>query len=101
MFEFGKTREVVTGFGTVGDLSPEGDAVEAASRDAKKGRRFVEITLDTPLQALSRFFEWNSAAVVTEREDGGGRPVHSGGMKPVAVVTKVDLLTWLMRQAKV
>lgn len=101
MFEFGKTREVVTGFGTVGDLSPDGDAVGAASRDARKGRRFVEITLDTPLQALNRFFEWNSAAVVTEREDRGGGPVRSGEMKPVAVVTKVDLLTWLMRQAKI
>lgn len=106
MFEFGKTKEVVTGFGTVGELSPDGgdgDAVGAASRDAKKGRKFVEITLDTPLKALSRFFEWNSAAVVTEREDGGGGggPVNSGEMKPVAVVTKVDLLTWLMRQTKV
>lgn len=101
MFEFGKTREVVIGFGTVGTLRPDGDAVGAASRDAKKGRRFVEITLDTPLQALSRFFEWNSAAVVTERENGGGGPVRSGEMKPVAVVTKVDLLTWFMRQAQI
>lgn len=65
---------------------------EAASKHRPK--RFVEITLDTPLKALSRFFEWNSAAVVTER-DG------AGGMRPVAVVTKVDLLTWLLRQGKV
>ena len=101
MFEFKKSREVVTGFGTVGDLSPDGDAVGAVSRDAKKGRKFVEITLDTPLKALSRFFEWNSAAVVTEREDAGGGPVYSVEMKPVAVVTKVDLLTWLMRQTKI
>lgn len=62
---------------------------EASSR--RRPKRFVEIMLDTPLKALSRFFEWNSAAVVTER-DG------AGGMRPVAVVTKVDLLTWLMRQ---
>ena len=64
-----------------------------------KGRKqFVEITMDTPLKALSRFFEWNSAAVVTERE--GGVNGEEGLMKPVAVVTKVDLLTWLVKQGK-
>ncbi|KAF1813322.1 putative cystathionine beta-synthase [Eremomyces bilateralis CBS 781.70] len=60
-----------------------------------KGRRthdrFVEITVGTPLKALSRFFEWNSAAIVTEKQE-------TGGMKAVAVVTKVDLLSWLVRQ---
>ncbi len=103
MFEFWKLREVVTNFGDVGDMSPEasGDAVGAASRDAKRGRKFVEITLDTPLRALSRFFEWNSAAVVTEKEAGTGAGADLKGIKPVAVVTKVDLLTWLMRQSQV
>lgn len=62
---------------------------KAASRRRRK--RFIEITLDTPLKALSRFFETNSAAVVTERDE-------AGGMRPLAVVTKVDLLTWLMKQ---
>ena len=76
-------------------MGAEADEVAAASRDGKKGRRFVEITLETPLKALSRFFEWNSAAVVTERDKDG-----DGGMKPVAVVTKVDLLTWLVKQGK-
>ena len=52
--------------------------------------------METPLRALSRFFEWNSAAVVTERE-GEGR---ESWMKPVAVVTKVDLLGWLVKQGK-
>ena len=85
MFNFRKIAEV-----------PVEQINEEASIFSKgRGRptRFVEITLDTPLKALSRFFEWNSAAVVTER-DGDG----AGGMRPVAVVTKVDLLTWLMRQ---
>jgi cystathionine beta-synthase len=40
---------------------------------------------------LNRFFEWNSAAVVTEKDE-------QAVMKPVAVVTKVDLLTWMLRQ---
>lgn len=62
-------------------------------RETKK-RPFVEITRDTPLSALSRFFEWNSAAVVTERD-------AKGHMKPVGVVTKVDLLSWMVRQQKI
>lgn len=68
---------------------------EADSQGVPQKRKFVEITLDTPLRALSRFFEWNSAAVVTEKEDG-----EEGWMKPVAVVTKVDLLGWLVKQGK-
>ena len=50
----------------------------------------AEITMNTPLTELSKFFEWNSAAVVTERVDGEPRAI--------AVVTKVDLLTWMVRQ---
>ena len=59
----------------------------------EKKRKFVEITRDTPLSALSRFFEWNSAAVVTEHQP-------DGGLKPIAVVTKVDLLSWMVRMKK-
>lgn len=59
------------------------------------GREFVEITKQTPLWALSRFLEWNAAGIVTEREEGG-----KGGMRAVAVVTKVDLLVWLVRQGR-
>ena len=60
-------------------------------------RKFVEITMDTPLYALSKFFEWNSAAVVTEKG-----PIEHGRLpKPVAVVTKVDLLSWMVKQSKV
>ncbi|KAL8948560.1 MAG: hypothetical protein Q9222_005269 [Ikaeria aurantiellina] len=105
MFSFSKITEVVTDPRDVGHLaapSKEGDKGagamtngEADSQGVPQKRKFVEITLDTPLRALSRFFEWNSAAVVTEREGEG-----DGSMKPVAVVTKVDLLTWLVRQGK-
>ncbi|KAL6717041.1 cystathionine beta-synthase [Lecanora helva] len=66
---------------------------EADSHGVPSKRKFVEITLDTPLRALSRFFEWNSAAVVTEREEDW--------MRPVAVVTKVDLLGWLVKQGRI
>ncbi|KAI9710274.1 MAG: cystathionine beta-synthase [Bogoriella megaspora] len=102
MFDFQKLDNVVPGADlksvteTVKDLKLDShDGAETANgvkKDAKgeKQRNFVEITMDTPLASLSRFFEWNSAAVVTEREE-------NGGLEPVAVVTKVDLLTWLVK----
>lgn len=105
MFSFSKITEVVTDPRDVGQLAPpskqgaKGSTMtngEADSQGIPQKRRFVEITLDTPLKSLSRFFEWNSAAVVTEKGGEG-----EGSMKPVAVVTKVDLLTWLVRQGKI
>lgn len=88
MFDFGKIDEVVT------DARDILTAEEAASRSRKQKRHFVEITLDTPLTILSKFLEYNSAAVVTEDKDSGE------GKKPVAVVTKVDLLTHMVKQSK-
>ncbi|KAK4694379.1 cystathionine beta-synthase, partial [Lecanoromycetidae sp. Uapishka_2] len=109
MFSFSKISEVVTNPQDIGNIAPHQPSSEenhkqhsglktngeADSHGAPQKRKFVEITLDTPLRALSRFFEWNSAAIVTEKEDGEG-----GWMKPVAVVTKVDLLGWLVKQGK-
>ncbi len=77
MFDFGRLDEVVT----------DPRDINADARGKRK--KFVEITVDTPLHVLSKFLEWNSAAVVTERT--GDAKVA----KPVAVVTKVDLLTWM------
>jgi cystathionine beta-synthase len=59
-----------------------------SSSAAKKS--FAEITVETPLSALQRFFEHKSSAVVTERD-------ASGAVKPVHVVTKVDLLAYLAK----
>lgn len=82
MFDFSKIPEVVTDSRDLG--------VTRAPRGGQtKRRQFMEITMDTPLSVLNRFFEWNSAAVVTEKDE-------SGAMKPVAVVTKVDLLSWML-----
>jgi cystathionine beta-synthase len=84
MFDFRKLNEVVK---DLGRLHLDG------GEDGKKGmggrREFVEITKETTLSDLNKFFEWNSAAVVTERVEGETRAV--------AVVTKVDLLTWMVR----
>lgn len=96
MFDFSKIPEVVT--------DPRDMGVTRSSSGAKsngadtilpqtKQRQFIEITMDTPLSVLNRFFEWNSAAVVTEKDE-------SGAMKPLAIVTKVDLLTWMLHQSK-
>ncbi|KAI0486677.1 putative cystathionine beta-synthase [Xylaria cf. heliscus] len=96
------SRGRATGQSPVGDVMfhfAKLDEVVTDSREGKGARRrkFVEITLDTPLAELSNFFEWNSAAVVTEPGDGKGKTLS----KPVAVVTKVDLLTWMVKQVKV
>lgn len=72
-------------------VDPLLEGKEGETKGKRKHDRFVEITVDTPLRALSRFFEWNSAAIVTEKQ-------ANGGMNAVAVVTKVDLLSWLVRE---
>lgn len=98
MFDFSKLPEVVTNHR---DLGASLQAVSITGEEQQKGHgqatsaknrnKFFEITWDTPLSVLNRFFEWNSAAVITERDE-------SGAIKPVAVATKVDLLTWLLHQ---
>ena len=82
MFDFRKLEEVVK---DLGRLSLEGAGERVT-------RQFVEITVDTKLSDVMKFFEWNAAAVVTERVDGE--------LRAKAVVTKVDLLTWMVRQNK-
>jgi cystathionine beta-synthase len=101
MFDFSSIPEVVTDPKDISHLSqpPKTNGIETTKGGKEQKmpkRKFVQITLDTPLSALSKFFEWNSAAIVTE--DGG---VENGSLpKPVAVVTKVDLLSWLVKQGK-
>jgi cystathionine beta-synthase len=82
MFDFGRLDEIITD-------PRQGSALGSAAKSKK--RKFVEITVDTPLAELSKFFEWNSAAVVTEKS-GNGNTLS----KPIGVVTKVDLLTWMV-----
>ncbi|KAJ6263207.1 hypothetical protein Dda_1768 [Drechslerella dactyloides] len=88
MFDFRKITEVVTDPSEIGAVKKTGE--KAGKRQP---RNFDQITLDTPLSALTRFFEHNSAAIVTE-------PRPEGGLKPIHIVTKVDLLGYLVRQEK-
>ncbi|PGH17993.1 cystathionine beta-synthase [Polytolypa hystricis UAMH7299] len=87
MFDFSKLSEVVT---APRDLS----RIAAEGKDSDKRRNFIEITRETPLGALNRFFEWNSAAVVTDKDE-------NGVVQPVAIVTKVDILTWLLHNSTI
>ncbi|PGH14811.1 cystathionine beta-synthase [Helicocarpus griseus UAMH5409] len=91
MFDFSRLSEVVTDPRDIARSAPE---LVVSDSTPEKRRQFIEITLDTPLSALNRFFEWNSAAVITEKDE-------HGTIKPVAVATKVDLLTWLLHQNKI
>ncbi|KAI0167425.1 tryptophan synthase beta subunit-like PLP-dependent enzyme [Pestalotiopsis sp. NC0098] len=81
MFNFGRLDEVIT---------------DPREGRGKQRRKFVSITKDTPLTELSHFFEWNSAAVVTEPHVADEKALS----KPLAIVTKVDLLTWMVKQSK-
>ncbi|KAK1141359.1 cystathionine beta-synthase [Aspergillus melleus] len=92
MFNFSKIPEVVTDPRDMG-LATGGNESGAARNSKVRNRKFVEITMDTPLSVLNRFFEWNSAAIVTEQDE-------QGAMKPVAVATKVDLLSWMLHHNK-
>ncbi|KAI5781175.1 tryptophan synthase beta subunit-like PLP-dependent enzyme [Geopyxis carbonaria] len=84
-------REVMFDFTQLATDVPAGHG-HVGTAATKPGRRvYEEVTLDTPLSALGRFFEHNSAAVVTER--GGRRVLH--------VVTKVDLLSYLVKSSGV
>ncbi|KAI3336861.1 putative cystathionine beta-synthase [Xylariaceae sp. AK1471] len=96
------SRGRATGQSPVSDVMFDFDKIDEVVTDPREGkgakrRKFVAITLDTPLTELSNFFEWNSAAVVTESGDSNEKALS----KPIAIVTKVDLLTWMVKQVKV
>ena len=101
MFDFTKIKEVITYPHKIGSVKPTLKATNGNSgpkdtpRPSGVKRRYDEITLDTSLSALSRFFEHNSAGIVTERRQDGD------GFIPIHVVTKVDLLSSLVKKGKV
>jgi len=111
MFDFSKIHDVVTDLTDFGMDSQSSKSGKLADGRAQGGdetprpqqlrKKFAEITMDTPLSALNRFFEWQSAAIVTERDLGESGSGGKGVMRPVAVVTKVDLLTWLLSQGRI
>lgn len=93
MFDFTKIKEVVTDPSEIGSVKPLSTQTITGKPAGK--RRYDEITLDTPLSALSRFFEHNSAGIVTEKAKDGD------GLKPIHIVTKVDLLSYLVKKGRI
>lgn len=83
--------DVMFNFSKLDEVKPL-EKFPAATEGDESRREFAEITLQTPLRALDRFFVWNAAAIVTERE--------AGELRAKAVVTKVDLLVWLVRHGR-
>ncbi|KAF9991540.1 hypothetical protein BGZ80_005618 [Entomortierella chlamydospora] len=71
-----------------GRVQVDGQVHDVMFKFQKTGTHFVEINDDTLLEDLTAFFEKNSAGVVTER----------GGSKVKAVVTKVDLVSYLVKK---
>ncbi|QIX01248.1 hypothetical protein AMS68_006765 [Peltaster fructicola] len=84
-------QEVMFNFSQLEKARPLEKYQDLAEGEENK-REFVEITVNTPLKALERFFQWNAAAIVTERQEDK--------LVAKAVVTKVDLLVWLVRQGR-
>ncbi|KAF9345070.1 hypothetical protein BGX34_005050 [Mortierella sp. NVP85] len=74
-----------------GRVQVDGYVQEVMFKFQTSGNHFTEITDDTPLESLAAFFEKNSAGVVTEK----------GGSKVKAVITKVDLVSFLVKKATV
>ncbi|KAF9908967.1 hypothetical protein EC991_009267 [Linnemannia zychae] len=72
-----------------GRVGVDGHVKDVMFKFQKAGAHFTEITDDTPLEELTLFFEKNSAGIVTEH----------GGQKVKAVITKVDLVSYLVRKA--
>jgi cystathionine beta-synthase len=109
MFDFTKISEVVTDPRDFGTMVPppgsesQGQTNGHSGNEFATGRNsnsFIEITMDTPLSALNKFLEWQSAAIVTERDESEKGKDGKGALRAVGVVTKVDLLTWMVsRQA--
>ncbi|TKX27591.1 cystathionine beta-synthase [Elsinoe australis] len=96
MFDFRSLPEAEVNLKSITIETPEErkERVTSSETSSHPNRdSFFEITKDTKLSALSKFFEWNSAAIVTERQS-------DKHLKPIAVVTKVDLLTWFVKNKK-
>lgn len=64
------------------------DSAEITETPTLKKRSYASMTVDTSLYLLNKFFEQNSNAVITDAE-----------LKPVHVVTKVDLVSFMMARS--
>ncbi|KAF9315977.1 hypothetical protein BG003_002436 [Podila horticola] len=72
-----------------GRVPVDGPVSDVMFKFQKSGAHFTEITDETPLSDLAAFFEKNSAGIVTEKD----------GSKVKAVITKVDLVSFLVKKS--
>ncbi|KAK9264752.1 tryptophan synthase beta subunit-like PLP-dependent enzyme [Lipomyces tetrasporus] len=92
-------KDAMWNFAHLEETSPDGHSHHRVNGHGKgklvrrRHDHYDVITVDTPLSTLTDFFEFNSSAVVTEA--GAGR--HA---KPIHVVTKVDLLAYLVKSGE-
>jgi cystathionine beta-synthase len=75
-----------------GKAKPATPVSEVMFKFVNGTKHFEEITVETPLDKLTRFFETNSSALVTEKAGDALKVKH--------VVTKVDLLSYLVKHDK-
>lgn len=61
------------------------DEISSYNQIKKGKKKYLTVSLDTPLKELNTFFEKNSSAIITEEN-----------LKPVHIVTKMDLLSFLI-----
>ncbi|KAK9716775.1 cystathionine beta-synthase [Basidiobolus ranarum] len=80
-----------------GKITGEAPVSQVMFKFSTVGKDFLEISVNTPLAEMSRFFENNSSAIVTERASDLEK-ISTAELKVLHVVTKVDLLSWLMKQ---
>lgn len=71
-----------------GRAKPDSHVCDVMFHFTKGSAKFEEITVNTPLDKLTRFFETHSSALVTDEQ------------KVKHVVTKVDLLSYLVKNVK-
>ncbi|CAO3653163.1 unnamed protein product [Cunninghamella echinulata] len=75
-----------------GRAKPSSPVTDVMFKFKNNKHHFEEITVDTPLDKLTRFFETNSSAIVTEKSGDELKVKH--------VVTKVDLLSYLVKHVQ-
>jgi len=84
-------------------IQPECSVSQAMFAFTKEGEHFKEITKDTPLIELEKFLENHYSAIVTERVETmvNGQTVPTKALKAKHVVTKIDLLQWMVSHTKI
>lgn len=80
-------RSVIIDFRKLADFEKSFDITKESGFTKKQ---YQPITLETPLSTLNKFFETHSNAIITDAE-----------LKPIQIVTKVDLISFLTKNSSI